>query len=44
MYAVYGIYDIIIKVEYNNRIDLSELIINIRRIRNIRSTITLTEV
>ena len=41
-YMVYGIYDILAKIEFADRKELSEVIIKkIRRINNIQSTITL---
>ena len=44
-YMVYGIYDVITKVEFANRKELSEIIIKkIRGIHGIKNTITLMEI
>ena len=44
-YMVYGIYDVIIKVEFADRNELREIIIRkIRGIHGIKSTITLMEI
>lgn len=44
-YMVYGIYDVIIKVEFADRNELREIIIRkIRGIHGIKSTITLLEI
>ena len=41
-YVVYGIYDVITKVEFTDRVELSKIIIRkIRGIQNIKSTMTL---
>ncbi len=42
VYQVYGVYDIIIKVEAENMVDLKETVLSrVRKLRNIRSSITL---
>lgn len=42
-YIVYGIYDILVKVEYKDKNELRDVIMKkIRRVPNVRSTVTLT--
>ena len=43
VYRVYGVYDIIVKVAANNKEDLQRKILLLRRIDEIKSTLTLLE-
>ncbi len=43
VYRVYGVYDIIVKVAANDKEDLQRKILLIRRIDEIKSTLTLLE-
>ena len=40
-YMVYGVYDIIAEVKAGNAEELTDMILNIRRLNNIESTLTL---
>ena len=42
VYPVYGVYDIVVKVEAETMDQLKEVILRIRRVNKIRSTLTMT--
>ncbi len=44
VYRVYGVYDIIVKVAANDKEDLQRKILLLRRIDEIKSTLTLLEI
>jgi DNA-binding Lrp family transcriptional regulator len=43
-YRVYGVYDIIVKVNANDKEDLQRKVLLIRRLNDIKSTLTLLEI
>ena len=43
-YRVYGVYDIIVKVDANDKEDLQRKVLLIRRLDDIKSTLTLLEI
>ena len=43
-YRVYGVYDIIVKVNANDKEDLQRKVLLIRRLDDIKSTLTLLEI
>ena len=43
-YRVYGVYDIIVKVNVNDKEDLQRKVLLIRRLDDIKSTLTLLEI
>jgi DNA-binding Lrp family transcriptional regulator len=43
-YRVYGVYDIIVKVNANDKEDLQRKVLLIRRLEDIKSTLTLLEI
>jgi DNA-binding Lrp family transcriptional regulator len=44
VFGIYGVYDLILKLEAENMSELKEIITKIRRIPNIRSSLTLIAV
>jgi DNA-binding Lrp family transcriptional regulator len=44
VYRVYGVYDLILKVVANDKEDLQHKILQIRRLDDIKSTLTLLEI
>ena len=44
VYRVYGVYDLIVKVVANDKEDLQHKILLIRRLEDIKSTLTLLEI
>ena len=44
VYRVYGVYDLIVKVVANDKEDLQHKILLIRRLDDIKSTLTLLEI
>ena len=44
VFGIYGVYDLIIKLEAENMSEIKEIITKIRRIPNIRSSLTLIAV
>ncbi len=43
-YRVYGVYDIVVKVNANDKEDLQRKVLLIRRLEDIKSTLTLLEI